>query len=94
MDEYIRKSDAIEQALAQIHLLDITVRERILNFDGKAQAKTNADRIRSMSDEELAERLALYMKCDFCPMQGQHLTVSLSQCEKILLSWLKEEVTE
>lgn len=93
MDEYIRKSDAIEQALAQIHLLDITVRERILNFDGKAQAKTNADRIRAMTDEELAVWIAETSHCsDWCILNEKCKSkLDNEACPNVWLEWLREE---
>lgn len=45
---------------------------------------TNADRIRSMTDEELAKHLACQWK------ECKNMDVD---CDKCLLDWLKEEVS-
>lgn len=48
--------------------------------------KTNADRIRAMSDEELAELLKMYVNCtcEFCVGCG-------SSCSEHNLKWLQSE---
>ena len=61
--------------------------------------KTNADRIRAMSDEELAKLIAENIDCcvcksihhaedDCCP------TVSSKACPDMWLDWLRHEVSE
>lgn len=52
---------------------------------------TNADRIRSLSDEELAEWLGnmIYPECVCCPADDQGWC---SDCESKWIAWLKEEV--
>lgn len=47
---------------------------------------TNADRIRTMSDEELKEFLCSIMKCEFCKFEGW------GGCE--LLEWLRQPAEE
>lgn len=51
---------------------------------------TNADRIRSMADEELAEFLCRYDVCSIC----SHNNCKLLNCDKIGITerWLKSEV--
>lgn len=44
--------------------------------------KTNADRIRAMSDNELKEFLCSILKCEFCKFEG------FCGCE--LLEWLQQ----
>ena len=64
--------------------------------------KTNADRIRSMTDEELAEMLFRYMTCRFCPCNpcvtseniDEEGNIKLKGCENVLLEWLKKEVED
>lgn len=49
---------------------------------------TNADRIRSMSDEELADFLYKYMDCTDCPIEcdpGKDI------CLYKIMTWLKKE---
>lgn len=49
---------------------------------------TNADRIRGMSDEELAELIANYAGCAHCP--GYHVQCD-NRCKENWLDWLKQE---
>ena len=48
----------------------------------KPDYKTNADRIRAMSDEELKDFLCSILKCEFCKFEGW------GGCE--CLEWLKQ----
>lgn len=47
---------------------------------------TNADRIRTMSDEELKEFLCSILQCEFCKFEGW------GGCE--LLEWLRQPAEE
>ena len=49
----------------------------------RAKPKTNADRIRSMSDEELAA----FVSNAGCP---DHTMPCIGQCEKCVLRWLQQ----
>ena len=49
--------------------------------------ETNADKIRSMTDEELAD----FMTDDFCELLCKLPTVCDGQCNLKLLQWLKKE---
>lgn len=62
------------------------------NAPNTLKALTNADRIRSMTDEELAEWLAKYERNTVCPNFGAH--DCQESCEQCWLDWLKQEVTE
>jgi len=53
--------------------------------------KTNADRIRMMSDEELAERMSCF-ECVGCPLC--HEDCVGKSCKDAILEWLKKEVEE
>ena len=57
----------------------------------KKKPKTNADRIRSMTDEELSEMLR-------CPYKDVETWVrkcsQYKSCPECMLDWLKEEVKE
>ena len=64
-----------------------------LPFDEKyanLRPQTNADRIRSMTDEELAGWLATN---DTCPSTEQERNCN-NRCGECWLEWLKQEVTE
>lgn len=53
---------------------------------------TNADRFRTMTDEELANRLSFLASCNRCPITacpGGRLN-----CTDYWIDWLKEEVQE
>ena len=57
--------------------------------------KTNADRIRSMTDEELAEFLYsddYYIDCTTCKEPESEYGICIGKCENELLRWLKSEV--
>jgi len=72
----------------------------LLNYDGISCRKlrtvqpTNADSIRAMTDEELAEWLDKHVECmgHDCPAD-KHCGVAES-CKQAWLDWLKAEVTE
>ena len=57
---------------------------------------TNADRIRAMTDEELAERLAILTDCVNCPCRDPHdqCDTADGSCKKQWLDWLKKEVED
>jgi hypothetical protein len=60
------------------------------------EAMSNADRIRSMTDEELAELLneaGTIVKCSECDecMENEY-GCCIADCRKPLLAWLKSEV--
>ena len=53
------------------------------------RAQTNADRIRAMSDEELARFLGGYKFCDICEEGCDNCTYH-GDCDKRLLEWLRQ----
>ena len=58
---------------------------------------TNADRIRAMSDEELAELMFdLVANCQFCPAKDRefYCMVSKETCKAAWFNWLKKEAEE
>lgn len=66
-------------------------------IDGKEDPTTNADRIRAMSDEELAHELADIWDCHNCSeydrLDGHPLLKNEQcdqECEKHCLEWLKQ----
>ena len=63
------------------------------------KAKTNADRIRSMTDEELMEFLEHdYWSIDYCkkdaPIDQETKECLLPSCKQCWLEWLKQEADE
>jgi len=57
---------------------------------------TNADRIRSMSDEKLARWIALHPCLPSCPAQTEECfkTSKFESCTERWLDWLREEISE
>ncbi len=51
--------------------------------------QTHADRLRAMTDEELATFLFDNVSCSDCTMHGGGCSID---CEKWMLSWLKSPV--
>ena len=54
---------------------------------------TNADRIRAMSDEELAELWWERVDCGECPVH-RDCKMTGQDCKKLVLDWLKQEAKE
>lgn len=52
---------------------------------------TNADRIRSMSDEELADWLGVYCNGQTAQEVGKPCASGMGSCEECWLDWLKGE---
>lgn len=59
----------------------------------KAKPQTNADRIRAMSDEELAKFLGEYQFADMCDEGCENCTYH-GDCDKRILEWLKQPTKE
>lgn len=51
--------------------------------------KTNGDRIREMTDEELAEKVSVMTFCVACPVTGCDANIGLDQCKDTWLAWLR-----
>lgn len=56
--------------------------------------KTNADRIREMSDEELSEKASRMSFCSDCPVQGCDFFGGSDACRYMWLEWLRSPVEE
>lgn len=54
---------------------------------------TNADKIRSMTDKELANWLCIHMDCYNCEVPTTGIDCK-DYCRLILLDWLKQEVID
>ena len=54
--------------------------------------QTNADRIRAMSDEELADLMATICDCVRCP--AKRMCIKSKSCRECLLEYLRKPVTE
>ena len=71
------------------------IREEALRRCGQLPPKTNADRLRAMTDEELAVQFALpYLAIP--PWCSEHITCPYisedpTPCDKCALDWLKRE---
>ena len=69
--------------------------ESCLAWKDKDWPQTNADRIREMSDEELAEWLSKFTDCGECPVDAYpNCTQSEIACSLAWERWLKQEVEE
>jgi hypothetical protein len=65
-------------------------------IEQKARKITNADRIRNMTDEELAEYIAetmlSSMRCNECQEPTDENGVCIGECKNEFLRWLQKEV--
>ena len=59
----------------------------------KDETPSNADRIRSMTDEELAELWWERVDCGECPVH-RDCRMTGQDCKKLALGWLQEEAKE
>ena len=56
---------------------------------------TNAERIRNMTDEELAEFIAIqHTECCYCKIVTDCFEQNDGDCSKAWLEWLKQEVSD
>ena len=64
--------------------------------EGESKAQTNADRIRNMTDEELAGYLHTIRYAWSCPVRvsGNKCHEHNDNCNECWLEWLKEEATD
>ena len=61
----------------------------------KYKKKTNAERIRNMTDEELAEFIAIqHTECCYCKIVTDCFEQNDGDCSKAWLEWLKQEVSD
>ena len=71
------------------------VTKELLNaLDNVKKPQTNADRIRSMSDEELAVFLSRDLKepCDYCQLAVFEAACTETLCEDAMMKWLRKPV--
>lgn len=57
-------------------------------YDMAEKTKTNADRIREMSDEELSEKMSRMAHCLYCPVRCGIFCTD-DECKAEWLSWLR-----
>lgn len=55
---------------------------------------TNGDKIRGMTDEELAIMIGDSVLCSECPAWGDTCSMTPKQCHNVWLEWIKQEATE
>lgn len=55
---------------------------------------TNGDKVRQMSDEELADWFAPHMMCDICEKNDKPDGCDRNECKKYALAYMKQEVSE
>lgn len=58
----------------------------------KSKKQTNADRIHSMSAEELAHLMAEKIECTKCPFNGNEEKCGNIGCSELFFEWLQSEV--
>lgn len=54
---------------------------------------TNGDKVRAMSDKELAEKASRSITCLWCPV-GDCCGCGQDECKEALLTWLRSPVEE
>lgn len=61
-------------------------------LDSVPKPKTNGDRIRAMTDEELADWLGVYCNGQTVQEVGKPCISGMGSCKECWLDWLKQEV--
>ena len=64
-----------------------------MKFFGNAATmptQTNADSIRAMSDEELAEAVGKYVYCGMCLLKNKCNSSEFKPCKEVVMEWLKQ----
>jgi hypothetical protein len=69
-----------------------TLSEEDCSYHSHTAKRTNADKIRSMSDEELAELWWERVDCGECPVH-RDCRMTGQDCKKLALDWLRQEAT-
>lgn len=64
-----------------------------LESQRKVKPKTNSDRIRAMTDEELAEKISRMVHCVYCPIKCG-ICCTEEECKAKWLPWLRSPVEE
>ena len=64
------------------------------NAVDKYTRKTNADDLRSMTDEEIAVLLVKYSNCEYCCISEKCPKLGEGSCINTFLAWLQSEVEE
>lgn len=65
-----------------------------LESQGKVKPKTNADRIREMTVEELAKKASSMTFCSACPVSNCDTFLDMDQCRDAWLAWFRSPVEE
>ena len=55
---------------------------------------TNGDKLRQMTDEQLAAWFAPHMLCRMCPKEIKGMGCNALKCKQYALAWLKQEVSD
>lgn len=59
-----------------------------------SETRTNLDRIRAMSAEEIAEWAASHLECCSCPISDNHYSCETTNCTETFIKWLNSPVKE
>lgn len=62
-------------------------------LEDRYEPMTNADRIRNMTDEEMAEKISRVAYCMYCPVKCG-IIYTEEECKAKWLSWLRSQVEE
>lgn len=68
--------------------------EYLVKKGREAMVMTNAQRIKSMTDEELAKFLSEFVDCSTCCIVNPKNCGTEETCEKAFCDWLKQPVEE
>lgn len=90
------KNERCTSCKNRIHLTGWVACDGCLHNEGledRYEPMTNADRIRNMTDDELAEKISRMAHCVYCPIKCG-MFGALEECKDMWLSWLRSPVEE
>ena len=95
--------DEAEEMLRKLHqyailmpngIFDFKEKKKIVFNKNKCDSMTNGQKIKNMSDEELAYFLANYFSCELCRLKDTSICKSADSCKNAILEWLRQSVED
>ncbi len=94
IEEIVTEAYKKHRGLNFYELREVINKIKDISSEVSEQPKSNADRIRQMTDAELANMLDIYDVEEVCDYCAKHNTCCHNHCYDGILEWLKQEVSE
>lgn len=96
-------TDEAKEMIQKLHQYAMLMPNGIFNFKekknivfnkNKCDDMTNGQKIRNMSDEELAYFLAEHLGCELCQIKNTNICKSADSCHNAVFEWLRQPVED